>query len=57
MPWLGRSPGGGHGNPLQYYRLKCQKQATKNKNQTFFGGCLSPPLSRALTPSLPQEET
>ena len=21
-PWAGRSPGGGHGNPLQYYRLE-----------------------------------
>ena len=22
VPWLGRSPGGGHGNPLQYFCLK-----------------------------------
>ena len=22
IPWLGRSPGGGHGNPLQYSCLK-----------------------------------
>ena len=22
IPMLGRSPGGGHGNPLQYYRLE-----------------------------------
>ena len=22
IPWLGRSPGGGHGNPLQYFCLK-----------------------------------
>ena len=54
---LGRSPGGGHGNPFQYYSLKCQKQAYKNNNQTFLVAACQTPLSRALTLSLPQEGT